>query len=74
MFKIELYKDENGNVRCKYNGKDMDITELNVPLLAQLYKQVGQLPSFVYPLDDVELNVIAKSLTESIKNTANSLY
>ena len=74
MDKIELFKKEDGSVWCRYRGKEMPINELNIPLFAQLYKQLGQMPSFSYPLDDVELNVLAKSLTENIKITASRLF
>ena len=70
MDKIELFKKADGSVWYRYHGKEAPISELNVPLFAQLYKQLGQLPSFSYPLDDVELNVLAKTLTENIKQTA----
>ena len=74
MDKIELFKKEDGSVWFRYRGKESPISQLNVPLFAQLYKQLGQMPSFSYPLDDVELNVLAKTLTENIKQTALRLY
>ena len=74
MDKIELFKKEDGSVWFRYRGKESPISQLNVPLFAQLYKQLGQMPSFSYPLDDVELNVLAKTLTEKIKQTALRLY
>ena len=74
MWKIELYRDEDGNIRIVFNGKDMLVTELNVPLLAQLYKQTGQLPSFALrDKNDAELSVVSHSLTESIKDIASRL-
>ncbi len=74
MHKIELFKKEDGSVWFRYNGKESPISELNVPLFAQLYKQIGQLPSFSFPMEDVELNVLSKTLTENIKQTASQLY
>ena len=73
MDKIELFKKEDGSVWYSYRGKEGPISELNIPLFAQLYKQLGQLPSFGYPQDDIELNVLAKTLTENIKQTATRL-
>ena len=73
MDKIELFKKEDGSVWYSYRGKEGPISELNIPLIAQLYKQLGQLPSFGYPQDDIELNVLAKTLTENIKQTAMRL-
>ena len=73
MDKIELFKKEDGSVWYRYRGKESPISQLNVPLFARLYKQLGQMPSFSYPLDDVELNVLAKTLTENIKQTATRL-
>lgn len=74
MHKIELFKKGDGSVWYCYNGKEAPISELNIPLFAQLYKQLGQLPSFSYPEGDVELNILSKTLTENIKQTATRLY
>lgn len=74
MHKIELFKKEDGSVWYRYNGKEAKISELNIPLFAQLYKQLGQLPSFSFPKDDMELNILSKTLTENIKQTATRLY
>lgn len=73
MDKIELFKKEDGSVWYRYRGKEGPVSELNIPLFAQLYKQLGQLPSFGYPQDDIELNILAKTLTENIKQTAMRL-
>ena len=56
------------------NLTDAKISELNIPLFAQLFKQLGQLPSFSFPQDDMELNILSKTLTENIKQTATRLY
>jgi len=74
MNKIELFKKEDGSVWFRFNGKEQPINELNVPLFAQLYKQLGQMPSFGFPSDDIELSILAKTLTENIKQTAARLY
>ena len=74
MHKIELFKKEDGSVWYRYNGKEAPISQLNVPLFAQLYKQLGQLPSFSFPEGDIELNVLSKTLVENIKQTATRLY
>ena len=74
MHKIELFKKEDGSVWYRYNGKEAPISQLNVPLFAQLYKQLGQLPSFSFPEGDIELNVLSKTLIENIKQTATRLY
>jgi len=54
-------------------GKKLRLV-LNIPLFAQLYKQLGQLPSFSFPQDDMELNILSKTLIENIKQTATQLY
>ena len=74
MHKIELFKKDDGSVWYRYNGKEGKISELNMPLFAQLYKQLGQLPSFSYPEGDMELNILSKTLIENIKQTATRLY
>lgn len=74
MHKIELFKKDDGSIWYRYNGKEAPISELNIPLFAQLYKQLGQLPSFSFPEGDMELNVLSKTLTENIKQTATRLY
>ena len=73
MDKIELFKKEDGSVWYSYRGKEAPIDELNIPLFAQLYKQLHQLPSFGFPQDDIELSILAKTLTENIKQTAMRL-
>ena len=73
MDKIVLFKKDDGSVWYSYRGKEEPVSKLNIPLFAQLYKQLGQLPSFGYPQDDIELNVLAKTLAENIKQTASQL-
>ena len=73
MEKIMLYRDKNGNVRCKFRGMDMAVEELNIPLLAQLYKQTGFLPKIGFPVDDFALSAVANQLTDKIKQTAMML-
>ena len=73
MDKIMLFKKEDGSVWYSYRGKEEPVSKLNIPLFAQLYKQLGQLPSIGYPQDDIELNVLAKTLIENIKQTASQL-
>ena len=68
-----LFKKDDGSVWYSYRGKEEPVSKLNIPLFAQLYKQLGQLPSIGYPQDDIELNVLAKTLTENIKQTASQL-
>ena len=70
MEKIRLYRDKDGKIRCNFRGMDMPVDELNIPLLAQLYKQLGQLPKFAFPLDDRGLAMVADQLTQRIKQTA----
>ncbi len=74
MHKIELFKKSDGSVWYRYDGKESPISELNIPLFAQLFKQLGQLPSFSFPEGDMELNILSKTLTENIKQTATRLY
>ena len=74
MEKIMLYRDKNGNVRCQFRGMDMPVDELNIAMLAQLYKQSGLLPRFGFPVDDFGLSTVANQLTEKIKQTAMMLY
>ena len=73
MDKIELFKKEDGSIWYSYRGKEAPVDQLNIPLFAQLYKQLGQMPSFGFPQDDVELSILAKTLTENIKQTASRL-
>ena len=68
-----LFKKDDGSVWYSYRGKEEPVSKLNIPLFAQLYKQLGQLPSIGYPQDDIELNVLAKTLIENIKQTASQL-
>ena len=51
----------------------MPVEELNIPLHAQLYKQLGVMPKFGFPPDDIGLSVVAKNLTEKIMQTAMQL-
>lgn len=73
MDKIELFKKEDGSIWYRYRGKEEPVSRLNIPLFAQLYKQLGQMPSFGFPEGDIELSVLAKTLTENIKQTASQL-
>lgn len=74
MEKIMLYRDKNGNVRCTFRGLDMSIDELNIPLLAQLYRQSGQMPKFGFDPTDFGLSMVANSLTEKIKQTSMIIF
>ena len=74
MDKIELFKKEDGSIWYRYKGKEAKISELNIPLFAQLYKQLGQVPSFSFPQDDMELNILSKTLIENIKQTSTRLF
>ena len=68
MYDIELFKDESGEVRVLFQGKECSIKEFNLPLVVQLYKSVGQLPKFVLrDPTDPDLNYLSNSLAESIK-------
>lgn len=68
MYDIILYKDSNGDARAIFQGKDMRFVDLNIPLIVQLYKSVGQSPNIVLkdPADP-DLNYLKSSLSESLK-------
>ena len=74
MDKIQLFKKEDGSVWYEYRGKEAPIDELNIPLFAQLYRQLGQMPGFGFPEGDIELSILAKTLTENIKQTSYQLF
>ena len=74
MDKIELFRKSDGSIWYRYRGKEAPIKEFNVSLFAQLYKQLHTIPKFAFPVDDMELNVLAKTLTENIKQTSMMLY
>lgn len=74
MEKIMLYRDKNGNIRCTFRGIDMAVEDLNIPLLAQLYKQTGYLPKIGFPVTDFGLSTVANQITEKIKQTAMMIY
>ena len=74
MEKIMLYRDANGRVRCQFRGMDMPVEELNIPLLAQLYKQTGYLPKIGFPVEDFGLSTVANQITEKIRQTAMMIY
>ncbi len=68
MFDIVLFKNEEGEVRVLFQGKECSIKEFNLPLVVELYKGVGQLPKFVLrDPTDPDLNYLQNSLSESIK-------
>ncbi len=68
MFDIVLYKDDNGEARAIFQGKDMAFKELNLPLIVQLYKSVGQMPDIkLKDPTDPDLNYLKSSLAESLK-------
>ena len=70
MDKIMLFKKADGSVWYDYRGMQGPLDELNIALLAQLYKQTGQMPMIGFPKDDVQLSILAKTLKDNIQQTA----
>lgn len=73
MEKIMLFRKSDGSIWYRYRGIEAPVSEFNVPMFAQLYKQLGQVPKIGFPIGDNELSFMAKKLTDNIIQTASQL-